>query len=295
MANATEIITNLTNISAITAEVNKPEHLLGTILDPFWIISSLLIIAITYGIVWILDFTIRFLSEQLGTKRHILAMVIPVFKIIVYVIALILILSPLWELGIGELAVLSGLLGAGLGLGLKDLFADIVAGFVIIIEKPYQIGDKIRIGDIYGEVKDIGLVQTIVTTPGDDRVAIPNYSVLSNAVSSANAGNAEMMVITELYISYRADISEAVRLLTEAVTTSRYVYVSPSRPYTILIENHPYYRKLIAKAYVNDLRHEFIFRSDITRQAWDAFQEAGITPPDILPPGFAGAARMERP
>jgi small-conductance mechanosensitive channel len=210
-------------------------------------------------------------------------MIIPVLKILVYCIALFLIFSPLWELGIGEIAVLSGLFGAGLGLGLKDLFADIVAGFIIIVEKPYQIGDKIQIGDYYGEVTDIGLVQTILVTPGDSRVAVPNYSVLSNAVSSANAGTAEMMVITDLYISYHSDIDTAISIFTDAVTTSRYVYVSDTRAYTILVENHPFYRKLIAKAYVNDLRYEFVFKSDITKRAWDAFEKAGIKPPEIYP------------
>lgn len=281
MANATEIVTNLTNITALTPEITESPHLLDFILNPFWIIQSLIIIFFAYIVVWALDFGLKILSENLGTKRHILAMIIPIVKIILYFGALYLIISPLLHLGIAEFAVLTGLMGAGLGLGLKDLFADIVAGFVIIIEKPYQIGDKIQVGNDYGEVVDIGLVQTVIITPGDSRVSIPNYSVISNSVSSANAGSSEMMVITDLYLSHDSDIQEAIRLLSEAVITSRYVYVSDSRPYTILVENLPLYRKITAKAYVNDLRHEFIFKTDITVRAWEAFKKAGIKAPDI--------------
>ena len=98
-------------------------------------------------------------------------MVIPVFKIILYIGALYIIISPLFHLGLTEFAVFSGLVGAGIGLGLKDLFADIVAGFIIILEKPFQIGDKIQIGGDYGEVVDIGLIQTVIVTPGDSRVS----------------------------------------------------------------------------------------------------------------------------
>jgi len=286
VTNATNIVKNLTNISALSSGITETPHLIDVIFNPFWIIQSLFILIFAYIVVWLLDLALKILSEQLGTKRHILAMVIPVMKIFLYIGAIYLIITPLLHLGLTEFAVFSGIMGAGLGLGLKDLFADIVAGFIIIIEKPYQIGDKIQVGNDYGEVVDIGLVQTIIITPGDSRVSIPNYAAISNSVSSANAGSAEMMVITDLYISYDSDISEAIRLLSEAVITSRYVYVSDTRPYTILVENLPLFRKITAKAYVNDLRHEFIFKTDITKRAWEAYQIAGIKAPDISAGGY---------
>ncbi|MFH0966472.1 MAG: mechanosensitive ion channel family protein [Methanobacteriota archaeon] len=286
MTNATNIVKNLTNISALSPDITETPHLIDIIFNPFWIIQSLIILIFAYIAVWLLDLCLKFLSEQLGTKRHVLAMAIPVVKIIIYLGAFYLIVSPLLHLGLTEFAVFSGIMGAGLGLGLKDLFADIVAGFVIVIEKPYQIGDKIQVGNDYGEVVDIGMVQTIIITPGDSRVSIPNYSAISNSVSSANAGSAEMMVIIDLYLSYDSDIQEAIRLLSEAVITSRYVYVSDTRPYTILVENLPLFRKITAKAYVNDLRHEFIFKTDITKRAWEAYQKAGIKAPDISAGGY---------
>lgn len=281
MAGTTEFVSNLTNITQLTTDITKPLSLLQIILDPIWIIHSIILIIIAGVIAWSLDFGLRILSEKLGTKRHILSMVIPMLKVVVYLLTVILIISPLFNLGMSELTILSGLLGAGIGFGLKDLFADIVAGFLIIIEKPYQIGDKIQIDNDYGEVVDIGLIQTIIVTPGDSRVAVPNYAVISRSVSSANAGSAEMMVIIDFYLSYGSDIKKASKILTEAVITSRYVYVSSTRPCTILVENHPLYQKLTAKAYVNDLRHEFVFKTDVIKRAWKAFEAEGIKPPDI--------------
>ena len=281
MSNTPILPSNLTNITSITTDISQPLSLLQIILNPVWIIQSVFLLIAAYIIVWMLDFGLKVLSEQLGTKRHILSMIIPVLKVIIYLLTVLLIISPLLNLGMGELAIISGLLGAGIGFGLKDLFADIVAGFLIIIEKPYQIGDKIQIDNDYGEVVDIGIIQTIIVTPGDSRVAIPNYAVISRSVSSANAGSAEMMIVIEFYLSYDSDLKKATTLLTEAVITSRYVYVSGTRPYTILVESHPLYRKLIAKAYVNDLRHEFVFRTDVIRRTWEVFKDEGIKPPDI--------------
>ncbi|PWR70424.1 mechanosensitive ion channel family protein [Methanospirillum lacunae] len=286
MVNSSTILENITNISNIAPDGTLPGHMMRTIIEPSWIISSLLVLIIGYLIVYGMDFFLRILSEKLGTRRHILAMIIPVLKILVYICMVYVILSPLFDLGFTELAVFSGLIGAGLGFGLKDLVENIVAGFVIIIEKPYQIGDKIAINEHYGEVIDIGLIQTVIVTPGDSRVTIPNYLTVVNAVSSSNSGSAEMMVVTDLYLSYDADIDKAVRLLTEAVITSRYVYISEKRPYIILVENYPLYRKIIAKAYVNDLRHEFTFKTDITKRTWESYQDAGIKPPDIIGNGY---------
>jgi small-conductance mechanosensitive channel len=295
MVNSSAIVQNITNLSNIAPEGTLSGHMLKTIIDPSWLISSIVILIIGFLVVFGLDSFLRILSEQLGTKRHILSMIIPVIKIFVYVCVTYLILSPLFELGFTELAVFSGLIGAGLGFGLKDIVENIVAGFVIIIEKPYQIGDKIAINEHYGEVIDIGLIQTVVITPGDSRVTIPNYLTVVNAVSSSNSGSVEMMVVTDLYLSYEADIDEAVRLLSEAVITSRYVYISESRPYIILVENYPLYRKIIAKAYVNDLRHEFTFKTDITKRTWESYQQAGIKPPDIIRSGYPVPAGMKIP
>jgi moderate conductance mechanosensitive channel len=295
MAISSQILENITNLSNITPHGGISGHIVKTIIDPSWVTTSIVILVISYIVVFGLDFSLRILSEQLGTKRHILSMIIPVLKIFVYVCVVYLILSPLFELGFTEIAVFSGLIGAGLGFGLKDLVENVIAGFIIIIEKPYQIGDKITIGDQYGEVIDIGLIQTVIVTPGDSRVTIPNYYTVINAVSSSNSGSAEMMVITELYLSYDADIDEAVRLLTEAVITSRYVYISEKRPYIILVENYPLYRKIIAKAYVNDLRHEFTFKTDITKRTWASYQKVGIKPPDIIRNGYPLPMDMKIP
>ena len=214
MSNTSSLLSNLTNLTGVSSEIVKPVHLFQIISDPFWLISSTFVLLFAYIVVMAMDFLLRILSERLGTKRHILSMVIPILKIFVYLFAVYLIVSPLFNLGFAELTVFSGLIGAGLGFGLKDLVADMVAGFIIILEKPYQIGDKITIDDNYGEVIDIGIIQTVIVTPGDSRVAIPNYTIMSKAVSSANAGSAEMMVITDLYLSYDAHVDDAIRLLT---------------------------------------------------------------------------------
>jgi small-conductance mechanosensitive channel len=208
-------------------------------------------------------------------------MLIPLLKFSIYGIAVYYILSGILKLSPEQLILFGVLLGAAIGFGLKDLFAGVIGGVVITLEKPYQVGDKIKMGEYYGEVIDIGIRSTKLITPDDTLVSAPNYLIFTQAVASANAGSHEMMIVIDLYIDSGSDPVLAMKILKEAVVTSKYVYISKKRPFTVLLEDYPFYRCVRAKAYVNDLRFEFEFESDVTRRAWMEFSKKGIRAPEI--------------
>jgi len=159
-----------------------------------------------------------------------------------------------------------------------------VGGIVIIFEKPYQIGDKVTIGDKYGEVKDIGIRSTRIQTPADELVSVPNISIFNQPVTSGNAGDLAMMVMIDLFIHPDSDAEKAMKILKEALVTSKYVIISKKYHYTVLLEDFPFYKRVRAKGYVNDLRLEFEFKSEVTRRSWAEFKKAGIQPPSFVPP-----------
>lgn len=245
------------------------------------VLNALLILVIAYLLIRAITFILVWFSERVGQYRIAVKMVIPLLKFSIYGIALYFILSDILELSSEQLVIFGGLLGAAIGFGLKDLFADVIGGIAITLEKPYQVGDKIRMGDYYGEVSDIGVRSTRLVTPDDALVSAPNYLVFTQAVASANAGSPEMMVVIDLFIDHGSDAVLAIRLLKEAVVTSKYVYVSRKRPFTVLLKDYPFYKRIRAKAYVNDLRYEFEFESDVTRRAWGEFTRRGIRAPEV--------------
>ncbi|WAI01695.1 mechanosensitive ion channel family protein [Methanogenium organophilum] len=254
------------------------------------IITIVLILVGAYLIVKIADFLLRRISESAGRYRITVTMVIPLLKIIVYVSAVYFIILTIFDPGLPELALFSGLFGAAIGFGLKDIFADIIGGIVIAFERPYQIGDKIEVSGTYGEVTDIGLRATRVVTPDDSVVSIPNYAIFQEATASQNAGKTEMMVTIDIFIDPRSDADLAMDILKDALITSKYVYISSTRPYTVLMQDFPFYRRIRARGYVNDLRSEFEFRSEVTRRAWGELIRQGISPP---PPGHVVPNKME--
>jgi len=260
-------------------------------IDGNLILYIVFVITIAYVLTYLLSFILLNVSERTGWYRSTVTMAVPLLKLIVYTVALYYVTIAVIEPSLTQMVAFSGLFGAAIGFGLKDLFADIVGGLVIIFEKPYQIGDKITIGNQYGEVKDIGIRSTRIQTPADELVSVPNFSIFGQPVSSGNAGDLAMMIVIDIFVHSDADADLAMKILREALVTSKYVIISKRYPYTVLVEDFPFYMRLRAKGYVNDLRLEFEFKSEVTRRAWAELRKAGIRPPTFVPPSEEMAGR----
>ena len=250
-------------------------------IDSGALIFAILIFLLAYFLARVLTLLLSKISEMTGWHRIKLKMLIPLLKMGIYGIAAYYILIGVFEISKQEFLILAGLFGAALGLGLKDFFSDIVGGLVITFENPYQVGDKIRMGGYYGEVSDIGFRATTLVTPDDDTVTAPNGLIFTETVASANNGASEMMVVIDLYISGDSEPGPAMRILREAVVSSKYAYISEKCPVTLLHRKFPFYTRLRAKAYVNDLRLEFEFGSDVQTRAWEEFRRNNIKTPEI--------------
>ncbi|MDY0387511.1 MAG: mechanosensitive ion channel [Methanolobus sp.] len=251
-------------------------------IDTSTVIVSFAIIIFAYILSKIVAFLLTSISEMTWKYRLHLKSIISIFRVLIYSLAVYYILASVFELSLNQLVILSSFIGAVIGFGLRNLFEDIAAGIVIVMENPYQVGDRIEMGDYYGEVKDIGLRATLMITPDDDLVSAPNSLVFTECVASGNSGSSEMMATLDIYIENDSDVDLAMKILREAVVTSRFVYISPTRPVVILLNDYPFYKGLKARAYVNDLRNEFIYRSDITQRTWNEFYKWGIKPPKAL-------------
>jgi moderate conductance mechanosensitive channel len=250
------------------------------------ILSSLVVFLLAYVASRISTYVLTRLSEWkvlniFGLSRITVKMLIPLLKFTFYFAAVYYISAGIFNIASDQLILFAGLLGAGLGFGLKDLFADVVGGLLIIVERPYQIGDKITMGGHYGEVKDIGLRATRLMTPDDTLVSVPNGSIFQNPVANVNAGNLEMMVVIDLFIDPSCDAHLAMHILKEVLVTSKYIRLSEKHPYVILMKDFPFYKRIRAKGYANDFRYEFIFETDVTWRAWQEFRRTGIRPPRI--------------
>ncbi|WP_255197401.1 mechanosensitive ion channel family protein [Halorarius litoreus] len=253
----------------------------GVALDVGTLLSAAVTLLVAYLLAQLLAVVLTNVAERAGSRRIAVKTLSPISKFLVYGVAVYTVAGLVLDLTSTQVLALSGLAGAAIGFGLKDLFAELVGGVVLVLERPYQVGDKVEIAGRYGEVTDIGLRSTTLVTPDDSEVAVPNDALFTGSLSNANAGNAEMQVVVDLHVATDADHEQAAAIVEEACLTSQYLYLTETRPVTVLVEDGPFYRTIRGKAYVNDLRDEFLFESDVTRRALDAFEERDIETPDV--------------
>jgi small-conductance mechanosensitive channel len=262
-------------VAVVTAE-----PLAGLRVDPATVAGAVAVVVVAVLLARAVRVALSTLADRFVARGPAFRLAIPLAKFLIYGVAAYSILGPLFRLSQTQALAFSGVLGAAVGFGLKDLLANVVGGLVVVLETPYQVGDRIELGEHYGEVVDIGVRATRLRTPDDDLVAVPNYLAITDPVANANAGAPEMLVVTEVFVANDADLDRARTVVEEAVYTSR--HLAPERPVTVLVEDHPRYRAVRAKAYVNDLDAQFAFESDVTRRALRRFDDEGIpSPPSV--------------
>jgi small-conductance mechanosensitive channel len=249
----------------------------GLRIDAGTLLGALAIVVAAYLLARASRLVLSALADRAADRGPVVRLAIPMTKFLIYGVAAYSILGPLFRLSQTQALAFSGVLGAALGFGLKDLLANLMGGLVIALETPYQVGDRIEIDDHYGTVVDVGVRATRLQTPDDDLVAVPNYLAITGAVANANAGAPEMLVVTELFVAPDADLDRARDIVEEATLTSR--HLAADRPVTVLVDAEPRYRTIRSKAYVNDLDAEFAFESDVTRRALRRFEREGIPTP----------------
>ena len=243
--------------------------------------TALLIIAVS---VVLLRFLTRFLDtlgEQITERRLLFKQVSVIVRFVVLVAATLMAGGSLFEVSGQALYGVAGVLIFGFGYATKDVLSSVTAGFILMFDRPFQVGDRISFGGTYGEVVEIGLRTVRVVDLDDNLVSIPNSRFLGDAVSCANAGALDQMCVFSFYIGCNEDFEKARRIVLEATASSRYVYLA--KPISIVLREGPvpggaerFAIMVRTKAYVFDGRYETAFGTDITERVLRSFRAEGI-------------------
>ena len=276
-ASSNDITTADTAINSknIIQTVNTETKSLTNYFSASKIIISLLIIVITYIFLRILSGILKIWAERNTKHRVTIKGLIPLISIIAWVGSLTFIMVAVFHPPVASILALSASIGVAVGFASQDLLKNIFGGIIIIFDKPFQIGDKIQIGNYYGEIVGIGLHSTRLKTPDDSLVSVPNSEIMNQSLANSNSGEDNCQVVTEIFLPLTSDIHKVKQLATEAAQVSQHIFLN--KPVTILFlqENigHKVMLKVKIKAYVNDIRNEFAFKSEITEVLTQEFSE----------------------
>jgi small-conductance mechanosensitive channel len=248
------------------------------------LVPALLVLTVAWVVGRVLSGTLERLGNRFTEWRLSLHQAKAVFRLLIYLGAIFLAVSLVFKLSEQALLALGGTIVVAVGIALKDLTASVIAGITILIDKPFQVGDRVTFGGTYGEVKEIGLRTVRLVTLDDSQVTIPNSKFLTDLVSSGNAGELDMLVQMDFFVGVDQDIARAKRIVGDALVSGRYAYLE--KPWTIVVSQVPMGEalavRLRAKVYVLDVRYEKALETDVTERVMAAFQAAGVRAPAIL-------------
>lgn len=199
---------------------------------------------------------------------------VPATRLLVILLVVVTATSMLVQPEQGALFAVLGSLGLALGFAFKDYVGSLIAGVVVLFERPYSVGDWVEIDGVYGEVMAMGLRTIEVVTPDDNRVAIPHARIWDSPIRNATDGKRELQCVVNFYLRPKHD-SEVVRsALRDVALTSP--YLSLAHPVLVLVEERPWATQYRVKAYPTDGRHQFHFASDVTVRGRSELARLGV-------------------
>jgi len=194
-----------------------------------WLLNGLLALAIFLVGTWVVK-RVRILLERVLLRTGIDILLRNFIKKIVYWLGLVVvIMAALDQLGINMTSALAILGAAGLavGLALKDSLSNVASGVMLIIFRPFDVGEYVEAGGIGGTVKEVGLFSTVLITPDNRQVVVPNAVIYNNTITNYSANKTRRIDLT-FGIGYRDDIDKARGLIEKVLSAEDRVLVEPA-------------------------------------------------------------------
>jgi small-conductance mechanosensitive channel len=257
---------------------------LSQLIDWGGIFRAVMIILVAWLILRFVDRIVDNLGKSIAEHRLAFQRINAFFHFFVYLMTVVIIVLFSFEISPEIIALFGGAAVVAVGFATRDLLASLVAGVLIIFDRPFQLGDRVTFGGEYGDVTSIGLRSVKLRTLDDCTVTIPNNLFLSEVTSSGNSGHLEMQTVVDFYIGLDQDVHQARDLIRSAAATSRYIYLP--LPIKVQASQEPLdgciAMKIRLKAYVLDTKYEMDFQTDIVLRAHQSFEENRILPPAAL-------------
>jgi small conductance mechanosensitive channel len=146
-----------------------------------------------------------------------------------YLLFVIVLIAALGRLGVQTASVVAviGAAGLAIGLALQGSLSNFAAGVLIVAFRPFKSGDYVEIGGVAGSVESIQIFQTILTTPDNKMVVVPNGAVIGSAITNYSRHETRRIDFV-IGVSYNADLKKTKEVLTRVVEADPRVLKDPA-------------------------------------------------------------------
>ena len=253
------------------------------------IFQALMIIVFAGPIRNFLIVTIRYLQSRVAHKTAskiddiIFDLFIRFSNFIIYTVAVIIALDLL---GINVVPFIAGAGVAGIAIGFaaKDTLSNLIAGILLIIDRPFEVGDRIEVWSApagsatWGDVIDIGLRATKIKTTDNIVIIIPNNEIMLRDIINYTIISEDIRVRINIGIAYDADLQKAKSAILKVAQATEGVADDP--PPKVVVRNFGESSvDLQLRVWIHDARRRMDTISDITDKIKETFDAEGIEIP----------------
>jgi len=256
------------------------------------LLQIIVIIAVTHYFVKIM----RFVSKEIATERLVLPGFYPdwayatfnLLRFLSYAFMVILIFPLLPD---SETAVFRGVsvfLGILFSLGSTTVISNVVAGLVLTYMRSFKLGDRVKVGEVLGDVVEKTPFAVRIKTSKKEVVTVPNGTLLSsNVVNYSTSGDEKNGIILYMTVTVCYDVPwrRAAELIVEAARKSEYVLDNPA-PFVLVKNLGNYACEMELNIYTNEPEKQPSIFSELNKNIRDIFEENSInmTVPLLIQP-----------
>ena len=268
-----DILSNIKDFLDIPIEIGSIHITLWSIIS-LAVLSFLLIYVTAKLKKWIVYKLLEHSKIDIGVR-------IAVGTIVRYIILIIGFIVLLQTVGIdlSALTILAGALGVGIGFGLQNITNNFVSGVIILFERPIKVGDRIEVGDVYGDVVNISMRSTTVVTNDNIAIIVPNSDFISTKVINWSYTDRNIRFKVPVGVSYNEDPVKVKNLLLEVAGENDAVLKHP-KPDVLFSEfadsSLNFELRVWTREYINKPN---ILKSDLYFEIFKKFKENDIEIP----------------
>lgn len=252
------------------------EHLYGELLGVVpALVTALIVFAIFYLIAWA---GMRFINYSAPRFKADASVVLLLSRLLYYGILMLGTITALGTAGLNVNALIAGLglTGFALGFALKDVLSNLLSGIMLLVYRPFRIGDQITMGAYEGTIKAIRMRDTVVRSYDGRNIIIPNTKLITEVVVNNTANNLLREALT-VNIASDADITRAREIFLQAMEKNPEITgrVEP----TVFVKSLGDYAVQIEGRFWLDRRraNKEAVKSEVAQAVKEAFDEAGIS------------------
>ncbi|HAU8252685.1 TPA: small-conductance mechanosensitive channel MscS [Vibrio vulnificus] len=167
-------------------------------------------------------------SKVLNKKEMDKAVVEFIHGLVRYLLFVIVLIAALGRVGVETASVVAviGAAGLAVGLALQGSLSNFAAGVLIVAFRPFKSGDYVEIGGVAGSVEAIQIFQTVLKTPDNKMVVVPNSGVIGGAITNYSR-HATRRVDLMIGVSYKSDLKKTKQVIRDTLEKDARILKDP--------------------------------------------------------------------